>query len=150
MRYFRPFYVLCGFLVVTGLLWAGQLSPPSGPVAPTMKSLDDLSAEHAAILAAIGGGSGGAGGGVKRVIHGLLDFPAGTYTVSQAISPAINPAKAQVVLDPSVYINVSSATYTAARTGGCVTELTAEQITVMIDNTSNFTRKVSYQIIEYN
>lgn len=139
-------------VIVVGLSgWraiAGELTPPAGPVAPTMKTLDQLSAEHAAIQAALPA----AGGGFSRVVRGVIDFPDGVHEASALIQiPALNPNKCVVLLSDSVYTALSGGTDTnlRARNGAIVTSLTANQITVLVDSSSGLARRVSYQIIEY-
>lgn len=127
---------------------AGDLTPPAGPVAPTMKTLDQLSAEHAAIQAAIPA----AGGGVSRVVRGVIEFPDGVHEASALIPlPALNPNKCVVLLSDSIYAALYGGTDTnlRARNGAIVTGLTANQITVQVDSGAGLARRVSYQIIEY-
>jgi hypothetical protein len=147
MRLWPHCLIPVGCLAIVALLAAGQLSPPPGPVSPTMKTLSDLSAEHAALQSAIGGAAGG--GGIKRIVHGVIELGAST-TGSAPISPAINPDKSLVCVNPAIIV-VSSGTPTSLHSrSGCVVELSAEQISLTVDTMSNVQqRKLSYQIIEY-
>jgi hypothetical protein len=149
MRSIQRFTALI-ILIVAAIVTAGQLSPPAGPVAPTMKSLADLSAEHAAIQAAIGSGGGGGGAPIKRVIHGVITFNPGDNEETVSLEPEVVPAKTLVTLSPCVVTlqTVSSPNYWHTRTGACA-DLQAGSLTVTIDQGSSMTRKVSYQVIEY-
>jgi len=124
---------------------AGSLTPPAGPVAPTMKTLDQLSAEIAAIQS---------GGGIKRVVRGVVDIPKDMFEATQAFSPAVDPAKSVVVLSDSVSLTTPPSGTDpnwASRQGACVMSLTSTAITVRADiNNANAAVKISYQIIEYN
>lgn len=127
-------------------LGAGQLTPPPGPVAPTMKTLDDLSAEHAAIRASMGGGSGG----IKRIVRGVVSFAAGEREASVTLPAQIVPDKSLVVLECVIYVMGNpSQTATAARAGACVDALTTDTMNVSIDYQLSVPRKLAYQIIEY-
>ena len=136
----------CALLITVGLLaHAGQLSPPAGAVAPTMKTLDEISTQIAGIQA----GSGGVP--VKRVVRGVIDFAVDQKENSQVFSPTIDPAKSTVVLSPFCFTDtpLSNAPW-AARTGSCLIGLTGTQITVRVDASIALQAgKVSYQIIEY-
>jgi hypothetical protein len=148
-------FIVVGLAVCLGLvLWAraGDLNPPAGPVAPTMKTLDQLSTEHAQLassIAAIGGG-----GGIKGIIRGVVTFNDNEWEVSQAFNPAIDPTRSLVVLDNAVMtMNVSTNVTNAAkaRNGACLVNLTSSSITIRIDQTGPIAvHRVSYQIIEYN
>lgn len=151
-----------GGLIVTGMavclclvLWAqaGDLNPPAGPVAPTMKTLGQLSAEHAQLASAIAGIPGGGGGGVKQVVRGCIELAGGTFEASATFSPEINPAKSVVVLSDSVLKTMlsGSANQLSPRNGACLVDLTSTTITVRVDDVPPTSiRQVSYQIIEYN
>ncbi|MDM8006243.1 MAG: hypothetical protein QUV05_08875 [Phycisphaerae bacterium] len=148
-------FIVVGLAVCLGLvLWAraGDLNPPAGPVAPTMKTLDQLSAEHAQLASAVAEMSGGAGG-VKQVVHGCIEFDGGVFEASATFSPEINPSKSVVVLGEPVlktYLT-STANPLSPRNGACLVELTSTTITVRVDDVPPSTiRQVSYQIIEYN
>lgn len=136
-------------LIVAAIVTAGQLSPPAGPVAPTMKSLADLSAEHAAIQAAIGSGGGG-GGAIKRVIRGTMTFDSGTHEATADIAPPLDPAKSVVLPMTVVYTGTSGSAGTTlhARNGVCA-ELTEGQLRVFLDAQPSLNRKLAYQIVEY-
>jgi len=148
--------IVASLAVCLGLvLWAnaGDLNPPAGPVTPTMKTLAQLSAEHAQLAGAIAGISGGGGGGVKQIVRGVVELASGVPQSSASFSPEINPSKSVVVLSDAVIVNmVSSFTNTlGGRSGACLMELTASSITVRVDETTaTGIRRVSYQIIEYN
>jgi hypothetical protein len=147
-------FIVAGLVACLGVvLWAkaGDLNPPAGPVAPTMKTLDQLSAEHAQLASAIAGISGG--GGIKQVVHGRIDLASGVFEGEATISPDINPSKSVVTLSDAVIVNTAG-TYTntlGARNGACLMDLTASVIKVRVDETgASGIRRVSYQIIEYN
>lgn len=135
-------------LTVAGLwVHAGQLTPPAGPVAPTMKTLDEISAQISAIP-----GGGGGGASIKRVLRGVVDLAQGVQEANAALSATIDPARSVVVLSDVCMMQapVSNNAWTA-RSGACVIDLTATQITVRIDAcASSVPTKVNYQIIEYN
>ncbi len=147
--------IVAGLAVCLGLvLWAnaGDLNPPAGPVTPTMKTLDQLSAEHAQLASAIAGISGG-GGGVKQVVHGCIEFASGTFEASATFSPEINPSKSVAVLSDSVVKTLLNSTMNqlTTRNGACVVGLTSTTITIRVDDAPpSSVRQVSYQIIEYN
>jgi len=131
---------VCVAIVVIGgwLATAGTLTPPAGPVAPTMKTLDEISAQISA-------------GRVKQVIRGVIAFATGQEELSQSFSPTIDPAKSVVTISPSCatdYVTTTAAM--AGRTASCVTNLTSSQITIRVDTSVRLVgAKVSYQIIEY-
>lgn len=131
--------------VVAGVaFWghAGDLRPPAGPVAPTMKTLDQLSAQIAALQAP-----------VKQVVRGVIPFPKDQREASQTLSSAVNPAKSVVMLSDAVATAppVSSDPNWGTRTGACVTSLTGSQITIRVDASVLLApAEVSYQVIEYN
>lgn len=148
-------FIVVGLAVCLGLvLWAraGDLNPPAGPVAPTMKTLDQLSAEHAQLASAIAGISVGSGG-VKQVVHGCIEFPGSVFEASATFSPEINPSKSVVVLGEPVLKTYFTSTTNALspRNGACLVDLTSTTITVRVDDVPPSTiRQMSYQIIEYN
>lgn len=148
-------FIVAGLAACLGLvLWAraGDLNPPAGPVAPTMKTLDQLSAEHAQLAAAIAAIPGG-GGGVKQIIRGVVSVPSGQAEASQSLSATIDPGKSIAVLSDAVITTPYSGTqsYVSARNGACLINLTSTTITIRIDDTApSGIRQVSYQIIEYN
>lgn len=148
MRPNRSVWLLsAGILVtVTLLLRAGPLSPPAGTVAPTMKTLDEISTQISNLQVASGGAP------VKRVVRGIIDVPAGQLEAAQNFSPAVDPAKSVVLL--SNYCATATLTSTNAfisRSNTCLVNLTASQITVRLDASSaSMDAKVSYQIVEYH
>jgi hypothetical protein len=129
-------------VVVAGVgawVYAGQINPPPGPVAPTMKSLGEISADIAALQ----------GGGVKQVLRGVITFTADQTLLSATLSPTIDPAKSVVMLGNTVTDQmppINNAAY--ARSSACVVSLSASSLTVAIDAIS-LARRVSYQVIEY-
>lgn len=133
-------------IVVTGaVLWvrAGSLTPPAGPVAPTMRTLDQISADIAALPSA----------SIKRVTHGYVEYPRDTLVATQTISPAIDPARSIVTLGPTVATGqpTSFSNTMFSRSGACVVSLTATTITIKVDVVNaSFPLAVSYQIVEYN
>lgn len=135
---------LIGLLV----MWAraGSLTPPAGSVAPTMKTLDEISTQISSIQVA------GGAAPIKRVIRGVLDFPAGTNEVTQGFSPNVDPAKSVVTLSSACALGfpvASNAFY--SRSGTCVINLTSSQLTIRVDAGANVVdSKVSFQIVEYN
>lgn len=140
-------------LVVVALLtllvmWAraGSLTPPAGGVAPTMKTLDEISTQISSLQVA------GGAAPIKRVIRGVIDFPSGTSEVTQGFSPNIDPAKSVVSLSSACAIELPVANNSFySRSGACVTGLTASQVTVRVDAGANVVNsKVSFQIVEYN
>lgn len=143
-RFLRITLPVCLAIVAVGgwFATAGTLTPPPGPVAPTMKTLDELSSQISQIPA----------GSIKRVIRGMIPFPLNQEELPQAFSPAIDPTKSVVTLSPTCatdYLPTTAAM--AARTGACVIDLTSSQITVRVDAVVRAVPlKVSYQIIEYN
>ncbi len=149
-------FIVVGLAVCLGLvLWAraGDLNPPAGPVAPTMKTLDQLSAEHAQLASAIAAISGGGGGGgVKQVVRGVIELASGVCEGSANFTPEINPSKSMVVLSDAVIVNMADGRNTlAARTGACLMDLTASSIAIRIDEVALVgIHRVSYPIIEYN
>lgn len=134
--------------ILAGLsVWArgGELNPPPGPVAPTMKTLDELSAQISSIQVAAGGAP------IKRVIHGMMTFPLAEREKTQSFSPSVNPAKSVVILSPAVHTGATGGTNALlARNGACLIELTADSITVAVDAHTQFIQQVSFQIVEYN
>ena len=142
-------------ILLGAVLWAqaGDLNPPAGPVSPTMKTLGQLSAEHAQLASAIAGIPGGGGGGVKQVVRGCIELAGGTFEATATFSPEINPSKSVVVLSDSVLKQLVSGTpnQLSVRNGACLVDLTSTTITVRVDDAPPTTiRQVSYQIIEYN
>jgi hypothetical protein len=142
------FATAAAILIGLGLLaHAGQLTPPAGSVAPTMKTLDEISAQISSIQVA------GGAAPVKRVIRGVIDFAQGDQEMSQTFAPAIDPVKSVVTLSnaTAVSFNSSSTSPTMARSNACLIDLAATQITVRVDaSITLMTAKVSYQIVEYN
>lgn len=141
--------VLIALVVVMGVvLWvhAGNLTPPAGPVAPTMKTLEQISNQ----IAALPGGSGP----IKRILRGTItiskdtDPPVGSAT----FSPAIDPTRSVVLLADPVALDFPTCTNTlAARTGACLVSLSETQITLRVDKTTSVTGAMaSFQIVEYN
>jgi hypothetical protein len=140
-RFWDTTVPVCLAIVVIGgwLATAGTLTPPAGPVAPTMKTLDEISAQIGT-------------GGIKQVIRGVITFAVNQEELSQSFAPTIDPAKSVVTLSPSCATDFNSTTAAmAGRTGSCVTNLTSSQITIRVDTSVRIVgAKVSYQIIEYN
>ena len=127
------------FTVITGK--AGNLEP-TAPPQPTMVTLDQISAQIAALSSPIG-----------KVVRGVITFPDSTYgggvELSQAFSPAVDPNRSLVMLSPTVTSeNPGADSSWVARTGACLIELTETQITVRVEPLP-VVKKVSYQIIEY-
>jgi len=142
---------LAAVLTIMGIvIWvkAGDLNPPPGPVGPTMKTLDQLSAEHAQLGASIAALQGAIASPIKQVIRGVISVPAGTYTQSQTFSPPVNPSKCVVILSDAVIPYLFGADM-YPREGAALDSLSASQITVVV-NYIPFAAKVSYQIVEYN
>ncbi len=140
----RPAIVAaCLFVSAGAALWvyAGNLTPPAGPVTPTMKTLDQLSAQITALQAP-----------VKQVVRGVLTFPKDQREVSQTLAAAVNPARSVVMLDNAVATAqpISDPNF-VVRNGACLVSLSGSQITVRVDaNIASVGVEVSYQIIEYN
>lgn len=138
--------------VVGIVIWAnaGDLNPPPGPVGPTMKTIDELSAEHAQLAADIAALQGAIASPIKQVIRGVIIVPMNMNTQSQTFSPPVNPSKCMVILSDAVWDPVA-AYYTRdwPRNGAALDSLTASQITVSVEN-GPVPMKVAYQIIEYN
>lgn len=85
-------------------------------------------------------------GGVSRIIRGVITFNGTTTEVGQNFSPSVDPTRSLVLLSPPVR------TPSGFMGGGAIlVDLTTSRITVAIDGNSNsdFTYRVSYQIIEY-
>ncbi|MGB9626226.1 MAG: hypothetical protein ACPMAQ_15340 [Phycisphaerae bacterium] len=133
-------------IVAAGVLWvhAGSLTPPAGPVAPTMKTLDEISGQIAALPPA----------SIKRIVRGVIAIPrgAGTAEGSSTFSPAIDPSRSVVLLSDAVFGEFEgSVDAKLSRNGACLVSLSSTQITVRVDNLTNVIGvTVSYQIIEYN
>jgi hypothetical protein len=85
-------------------------------------------------------------GGVNKVVRGVITFNGTTTEVGQNFSPSIDPARSLVLLSPPVR---SPSGFMGG--GAILISLTTSRITVAIDGNSNsdFTYRVSYQIIEY-
>ncbi|GMU22099.1 MAG: hypothetical protein AMXMBFR13_21870 [Phycisphaerae bacterium] len=134
-------------LVVVGTaVWvqAGPLTPPAGPVAPTMKTLNELSDQIAAVQAAL------PPAGVKRVIRGVITLNTGETEKSQNFSPSVDPAKSVVLLSEAVIVVVQGAPSSlVARNGAAVLSLGASSVTVATDPQQS-QQRLSYQIVEYN
>ena len=149
MRYPRSNFsvIVCLMILLVGVWFAraGTLTPPAGPIAPTMKTLDDLSAQ----ISGISGGAGG--GGIKQVIRGVVTYPLSQEELSQDLSATINPAKSIVLLSPACATDYNATTAAmAGRNGACVTNLMASQISIRVETSVRVApMKVSYQIIEY-
>ncbi len=142
-RMLVPCLVACGVVAAVGAIWvrAGDLRPPAGPIAPTMKTLDQISAQIAALQAPI-----------RQVVRGVIQVPKDQREASAVFAPAVNPARCVVLLSDSVATGINSS-YTAniARTGACVASLTATQVTIRVDSCITMVpMEVGYQIIEYN
>jgi len=135
--------LLIATIGITLYVNAGSLTPPAGPVAPTMRTLDQLSAEIAAIQA---------GGGIKRVIRGVIDVPKDQMEETQTFSPSVDPAKCIVTLsEPVATLAPSSVDVLFLRNGACVMSLQPSALTVRVDSSNlKSPMKVGYQIIEYN
>jgi len=133
-------------IVAVAVLWvhAGSLTPPAGPVAPTMKTLDEISGQIAALPPA----------SIKRVIRGVVSIPRGSGTAdgSSTFSPAVAPSRSIVLLSAAVFTEFEgSVDAKLTRNGACLVSLSSTQITVRVDNLTNVVGvAVSYQIIEYN
>jgi hypothetical protein len=136
-------YALVITTVATALyVNAGSLTPPAGPVAPTMKTLDQLSSEIAAVSA----------GGIKRVVRGVINVAQNQMEETVSFAPSIDPAKSVVTLDEPVATEaVGAIDILYTRNGACVMSLQASQLTIRVDLiNSKAPVRVSYQIIEYN
>ena len=77
-------------------------SEAPGPVAPTMTTLSEISAQISAL------GSAGGGGTPKRVVRGVIAFADGECEKTATFSPAIDPAKSVVALSPVVRMTTTS------------------------------------------
>ena len=140
---------LVSIAAVVAIAWcatAGPLTPPEGPVTPTMKTLDEISAQITALSESLG-----SRGGVKRVIRGTTTYTRNSNPVQTlTFSPTINPEKsvAQATCCSTEYVNTNPPAN--ARNAVCVTDLTETSITVQVDKVLVTTPLlVSYQIIEY-
>jgi hypothetical protein len=142
--------ILLAALIGIGLwVQAGEIQPPPGPVGPTMKTLADLSDEHAAIQAALAGGAGS--GSIKQIVRGVIEYVSDEKEREVVLPTQVNPEKCLVLLS-DVVMNAYAAPTTntlAGRNGAAVVSLTQTHITVGVDY-QPFLRRVSYQIIEYN
>ena len=134
------FLLFITFTVITGK--AGNLEPTASPQ-PTMVTLDQISAQIAALSSPI-----------EKVVRGVITFPESTYggvgvELSQSFSPAVDPNRSVVMLSPTVASEhpIADGSW-IARTGACLIELTETQITVRVEPLPAV-KKVSYQIIEY-
>ncbi len=117
---------------------AGSLEPGAAP-APTMVTLDQLSAQIQALSSP-----------VEKVVRGLITFQNGDFVEQQDFLPAVDPNRCVVLLSDAVATAHPTTTEDAwiARTGACVVDLTDSQITVRVEPLPA-EQKVSYQIIEY-
>jgi hypothetical protein len=133
------------FMVLAVWARGGELNPPAGPVAPTMTSLAQLSADIAALKSSMG-----AGGSPKQIVRGVINFTEGEGQKSQTFSPSVDPARSLVVLGDVVYVSTPISIGAGhTRNGSCLIELTSTSITVATDAYHSMARQVSYQIIEY-
>jgi len=130
--------VLAG-LVVFGLTAIGGDLEPSAPPGPTMKTLDEISAEIAQSSP------------IKNVVRGVIEYTWDQPTSqSQAFSPAVDPNKSVVYLSDAIGWQVGTlAESTIARNGACLMSLTESEITVVVESHGQFNQMVSYQIVEY-
>jgi len=131
--------VLAG-LVVFALTAVGGNLEPSAPPGPTMKTLDEISAQIAALSSP-----------VNKVVRGVINFNwAEPTSKTQEFSPVVDPNKSIVYLSDAVGQLVGSIVGdTIARNGACLISLTESEITVEVDQQGQFNQKVSYQIVEY-
>jgi len=129
--------VLAG-LVVFGLAAAGGNLEPSAPPGPTMKTLDEISAEIAQSSP------------IKNVVRGVIEYTWDQPTSqSQTFSPAVDPNKSVVYLSDAVGYVSGNIYETIARNGACLMSLTESEITVAVESHGQFNQMVSYQIVEY-
>jgi len=136
--------VVMGLLVLAGLAaiflpaYAGDLEP-NAPPAPTMKTLDEISAEISQSSP------------INNVIHGVIEYTWDQPAVKQqAFSPPVDPNKCVVYLSEAVGNIAGTITEsTISRNGACLISLTDSAITVEVEPHGQFNQKVSYQIVEY-
>jgi len=160
----RRILIAIGFVAVAigGSIWviAGDLNPPPGPVAPTMKTLSELSAEHVQLagqitavqsaIAALPSSS------IKRVVRGVVTYTLDQYELTVSFSPPVDPAKSVVSLSDAVWVwGAYQYAQNVISTSTCLVSLTASTITVRIPPQSLLAANddnwiVAYQIIEYN
>jgi len=134
-------------IVLTALLFiglhcltgkAGNLEPGAAP-APTMVTLDQLSAQIQALSSP-----------VEKVIRGLITFQYGQSVEQyQDFSPAVDPNRCIVLLSDTVATTHPTTTDEwIARATACLVDLTDSRITVRVEP-HPAEQKVSYQIIEH-
>ncbi len=126
------------FLIIAAINQAGILEPNSPP-GPTMKTLDDISAEISQ------------NSPIKKVVRGVIEYTWDQSTVqNQSFSPPVDPNKSVVYLSEAMGYPVGGITEsTISRNGACLISLTDSEITVEVEPHGQFNQKVSYQILEY-
>jgi len=130
--------VLAG-LVVFALTAVGGNLEPSAPPGPTMKTLDEISAQIAALSSP-----------VNKVVRGVINFNwAEPTSKTQEFSLSVDPNKSVVYLSDAVGYVSGNIDETIARNGACLMSLTESEITVAVEPHGQFNQKVSYQIVEY-
>lgn len=139
---------VAGVLTVGVLSRAGDLNPPAGPVAPTMKTLAELSDEHAALSAQMAALSPA---GLKRVVRGVVTLEIGQYVASKPLGATINPERSIVHLNDAVIVHVDGSfnTNLHIRNASSLVSLTTDEITVRTDLQNGVRRDIAYQIVEY-